>query len=155
MVCTSLDKVPGQLATYQPYVRGHELTISLDTILVALDIVGEEDYVYPIRTDRSIVSFDVIAIEISGGRRRRWTSESSFFDQSVNRAHWNPWDTSSYITTDGFTEFCALANRQILLDGIWSKHWYLGEWVSLLILFLLFPQLCLLRVWLGHLFVLH
>ena len=62
-ICTvypSLVKVPGQLATYRTCIYGHELLISPTKVAAALDIAVKEDYVYPIRTDRFVVSFDVI-----------------------------------------------------------------------------------------------
>ena len=68
VVYVSLVKVLCQSATYQACVHGRELPISLETIDAALDIAVEDDYTYPIRTNRSVVSFDVIATETSRGR---------------------------------------------------------------------------------------
>ena len=64
VICASLVKVPGQSATYPTYVRGHELTISPAIVTDTLGIIVEEDYVYPILTDRSVVSYDIIDIDI-------------------------------------------------------------------------------------------
>ena len=64
-VCTSLVKVPGELATYRDCVRGHDLTISLATIAAALGIAAEVDYDYPGCSDHPTVSFNAIISEIS------------------------------------------------------------------------------------------
>ena len=69
-VCASLVKVPGEAATYQACVRGHELIISPTTIAAALGIAPDEDYDCPIRTDHATVSYDTIMTTIFGGRRR-------------------------------------------------------------------------------------
>ena len=63
-ICTSLVKVLGQSATYCACVYSHELTISPATVADALGNTVEEDYDSPIHTDRAVVPFDVITIEI-------------------------------------------------------------------------------------------
>ena len=76
-VCASLVKVPSESSTYRAYVRGHELTISLATIVAALGIIVEAGYDYLIRSDHHTVSFSATVIELSGCQQRSWSGETS------------------------------------------------------------------------------
>ena len=44
--------------------------------------------------------------------------------------NWDLWESSAYISPDGFSEVKTLSNHRLLLDGLWSKRWYLSERVS-------------------------
>ena len=49
---------------------------------------------------------------------------------SASDVTWDPWESSAYISLDGFSEVKTLNNRCFLLDSLWSKRLYLGERVS-------------------------